>query len=60
MYRLLLWLFPRDIRREFGADMEELFDHHRRRARGFDVVSALDQRDCRRAAARHSVLGLKG
>ena len=37
MYRLLLWLFPRDIRREFGADMEELFNHHRRRARGVDV-----------------------
>jgi len=38
MYRLLLRLFPRDIRREFGADMEALFEYHRRRAHGFETL----------------------
>jgi hypothetical protein len=34
IYRLLLRLFPRDMREEFGAEMEELYRHHRAHARG--------------------------
>jgi putative ABC transport system permease protein len=39
MYRLLLKLFPRDIRLEFGADMQELFEYHRRRTHGFGAIA---------------------
>ena len=39
MYRLLLLLFPRDVRREFGADMQELFEYQRRRAHGFGAAA---------------------
>jgi putative ABC transport system permease protein len=53
LYRLLLRLFPRDMRDEFGAEMEELFVRHRRGARGLSVfglwiAAAAD-------AARHGI-----
>jgi putative ABC transport system permease protein len=38
MYRLLLRLFPRDMREEFGADMEELFRQHRASVHGADLA----------------------
>jgi putative ABC transport system permease protein len=38
MYKLLLLLFPRDIRDEFGADMEHVFREHRRGVRGLAAV----------------------
>lgn len=38
MFKLLLLLFPHDMRDEFGAEMEELYRHHRARARGPGVV----------------------
>jgi putative ABC transport system permease protein len=38
MYKWLLLLFPRDMRAQFGREMEELFRAHRQGARGLDVV----------------------
>ena len=38
MYKLLLLLFPRDMRDEFGADMEELFRAERQKTRGLAAV----------------------
>ena len=38
VFKLLLLLFPRDMRDDFGAGMQELYRHHRRRARGFGVA----------------------
>lgn len=38
MFKLLLLLFPRDMRDAFGAEMEQLYRHHRRRARGPGVA----------------------
>ena len=34
-YRWLLWLFPRDVRESFGAEMEELFERQRATRRGW-------------------------
>ena len=34
MFKLLLLLFPRDIREEFGAEMEQLYRHHRAQTKG--------------------------
>ncbi len=53
LYRLLLRFFPRDMRAEFGPDMEELFARHRKAARGLSgfrlwMAAAGD-------AARHGV-----
>jgi predicted permease len=38
MYKILLLLFPRDMRAEFGAEMEELFRAHRSRLRGLQAA----------------------
>jgi putative ABC transport system permease protein len=38
MFKFLLLLFPRDMRDEFGADMQQLYRHHRDHIRGFGVA----------------------